>query len=245
VKAIIVEDEPIAARRLKRLISELSHYNITITDTFDTIAETATHLLSNPHPDILFLDIHVADGNSFELMNVVYPIKSDIIFTTAYNEYGAQAFRKNALDYLLKPIKIEELDEAISKKERLSRSEIDQLNNDLQEYKNRFLIRFGSKIHIVKTEEIAYIYSENKISYFVLHNGKKTPSDYTLQELERMLDPKYFFRVNRQLILFIDSIQEILTYSKSRVKLKLQPHYDGDIVVSTETTPKFKSWLDR
>ena len=159
--------------------------------------------------------------------------------------YGPQAFRKNALDYLLKPIKIEELDEAISKKERLSQPEIVKLNHDYQEYKNRFLIRFGAKIHIVKTEEIAYIYSENKISFFILHSGKKIPSDYTLQELDRMLDPRYFFRVNRQLIVFIDSIQEILAYSKSRVKLKLNPHHNDDIVVSTETTPKFKKWLDR
>ncbi len=245
MKAIIVEDEPIAARRLKRLIAELPHHNIIITHTYDNIADTAAHLLANPHPDLLFLDIHVADGNSFELLNVVFPIKSDIIFTTAYNEYGPLAFRKNALDYLLKPIKIEELDDAINKKERLTRSELETLNEEFHEYKNRFLIRFGSKIHVVKTDEIAYIYSENKISYFVLHSGKKIPSDYSLQELERMLNPKYFFRVNRQLIVFIDAIHEILTYSKSRVKLKLLPNYEGNIVVSTETTPKFKFWLDR
>ncbi len=245
MKAIIVEDEQIAARRLIRLLDEIHPQKIEILEVFDNVADTAAYLLNHDHPDLLFLDIHVADGNSFELFNVVEDISSDIIFTTAYSEYGPQAFRKEALDYLLKPVKKEELQEAIQRKTKLSKEKIHAIKTNYSEYKNRFLIRFGAKLHIVKTEELAYIYSENKISYFVLHDGKKVPSDYKLQELEDMLDPRNFFRANRQVIVFIDAIKDIITYSKSRVKLRLQPVYTGDIVVSTENTPKFKDWLDR
>ena len=245
MNAIIVEDEAIAARRLLRLISEINGAYISVLQTFESIQDTAAYLLENEHPDIIFLDIQVADGNSFELFNVVDNIRSDIIFTTAYSEYGAQAFRKNALDYLLKPIKKDELAEALNKKNKVPREKLESIKEDFSEFKSRFLIRFGAKIHIVKTEDIAYIYSENKISYFILHNGKKIPSDYKLQELETMLNPNLFFRANRQIIVYLDAIAEIITYSKSRVKLRLIPAHNKDIVVSTETTPKFKKWLDR
>lgn len=245
MKAIIVEDEAIAARRLQRLIKEVSDDTIEILNTFESVADTATYLLENEPPDLIFLDIQVADGNSFELFNIIPQIQSEIVFTTAYTEFAPQAFRKNALDYLLKPIKKSELQEAIKKKRRLSKTQIDGLRNNYTTYKNRFLIRFGAKIHVVKTEEIAYIYSANKISYFVLKDGKKTASDFRLQSLETMLDPVLFFRANRQIIIHIDSILEILTYSKSRVKIRLNPPYKEDIVVSSETTPKFKKWLDR
>jgi len=245
VKAIIVEDEAIASRRLKRLISEIGSPEIEILDVFDNVSETAAFLLENEHPDLIFLDIHVADGNSFELFNIVDEIRSGIIFTTAYNDYAPLAFRKQALDYLLKPVKREELLEAIHRNNSLTKRDVEEIKSSYSEFKNRFLIRFGAKLHIIKTEDIAYIYSENKISYFVLNEGRKIPSDYKLQELELMLDPDQFFRANRQLIVYIDAISEILTYSKSRVKLRLQPPYKSDMVVSTETTPKLKAWLDR
>lgn len=244
MKAIILEDESVAVRRLERLLTQQDKHPIDVIATFDNVADTAEYLICNEPPDILFLDIHVADGNSFELFNIV-DIRSDVIFTTAYNEYATQAFRKNALDYLLKPIKLTELEEAIGRKNKLTKKKKEEIKALYSDYKNRFLIRFGAKLHIVKTEDLAYIYSENKISYFVLHTGKRIPSDYKLQELEQMLDPKLFFRLNRQVVVYIDAIDEIISYSKSRLKVRLTPPYHNEIVVSTDTTPRFKNWLDR
>jgi two-component system LytT family response regulator len=247
VKAIIVEDEAIASRRLKRLCDEIEDHDIEILAVFESVQETAAYLLENEHPEILFLDIHLSDGNSFELFNIIEHIHSSIIFTTAYSEYGPQAFRKKALDYLLKPIKKEELIDALNRKKALTKEDVESIKTHYNDFKNRFLIRFGAKLHIVRTDEIAYIYSKDKISYFILKSGKKIPSDFRLQDLETMLDPDIFFRANRQLIVYIDAIGEIITYTKSRVKLRLSPPYKEkeDLVVSTENTPRLKLWLDR
>jgi two-component system, LytTR family, response regulator LytT len=241
MKSIIVEDESVAAQRLQRMLNETgqSIENLAI---FESVEEIARYLLTNEHPDILFLDIEVADGNIFELFKIL-EVKSKVIFTTAYSEFGAAAFRKNAVDYLLKPIKLEELKEAISKvKGQLTTTPNTPFKVPL-EYKDRFLIKFGSKFTIVKTLDIAYIYSENKIVYFYLNSGIKVASDYKLQDLEEMVDPKLFFRVNRQFIIHIDAITSMNTYTKARVNLKLRPEFKEDIIVSTEKTPEFKEWL--
>ncbi len=241
MKSIIVEDENIAAQRLLRMLSEAdeSIENIAI---FESVEEIAQYLLSNEHPDILFLDIQVADGNSFELFKIL-EVQSKVIFTTAYAEYAATAFRQSAVDYLLKPIKLLELKEAIAKvkdkKSVLSNSFIDTP----VEYKDRFLIKFGVKFSIVKTIDIAYIYSENKIAYFYLKSGAKVASDYKLQDLEDLMDPRLFFRVNRQFIVHLDAILSMNTYSKARVSLKLMPEFKEEIIVSTEKTPELKEWL--
>lgn len=245
MKAIIVEDEAIAARRLKRMLDDIDIPEINVLRSMASIEETAEYLLSNPHPDLIFLDIHLEDGNSFELFDIIDDLKSSVIFTTAYNEYASYAFRKDALDYLLKPIKSTELLEAINKKKKPTKTAINKIKSFHTEYKSRFLIRLGSKIQLVKTDDIAYLYSENKLTYFVLKDGKRYPSDFRLQEIYEQLDPETFFRVNRQVITAIDSIKEIINYSKSRVKLKVNPPFKEDIVVSTETSPKFKKWLDR
>jgi len=242
MKAIILEDEIVAAKRLHRLIVELDE-GIEILQSFESVLDTAEYLLHHPAPDLLFLDIQVMDGLSFELFNVV-EISSPVIFITAYDEYAVEAFRKNAIDYLLKPIKKEDLSESISRVKSLNKNQVQALENTLSKYKNRFLIKFGVKLHSVAANEIAFIYSENKISYFVTNEGKKIASDFKLQDLITQMNPKYFFRVNRQFIIHISSIKEMISYSKSRIKLRLSPAFDGDIVVSTETTPKFKNWLN-
>ncbi len=243
MKSIIVEDEIVAAQRLLRMLTETNEpiENIAI---FESVEEIATYLLANEHPDILFLDIEVADGNSFELFKIM-EVKSKVIFTTAYSEFGAAAFRKNAADYLLKPIKLEELKEAIVKVKNQLPVAQDAFVELPQQYKDRFLIKFGSKITVIKTEDIAYIYSENKIAYFYLRSGLKVASDYKLQDLEAMLDPKMFFRVNRQFIVHIDAILAMNTFTKARVNLKLVPAFREDIIVSTEKTPELKEWLER
>jgi two-component system LytT family response regulator len=239
MRAIILEDERIAAERLKRLINEIDQ-EIDVVKIYDSLGELNKYLNENKGIDVLFLDIHVADGNSFELFKNNAP-ESKIVFVTAYDEFAVEAFRKNATDYLLKPIKKDELEEAIYKvRNSLSKQEkADGGKTD------RFLIRFGSKIYIVKKEDIAYIHSENKISYFIQKDGKKVPSDLRMQDILNELDENQFFRLNRQCISHLDSITDILTYTKARLKIKLNPPLNEDIVISTETTPEFKRWLSR
>lgn len=242
MKAIILEDEIIASNRLKRMINEIDE-EIEVLAAFTSIQDTASFLLElEEQPDILFLDIHVVDGNSFELFNIL-DINSKVIFTTAYDEYAVEAFRKNAIDYLLKPIKKDQLKEAI--KRAKPGTEIKEAIPAEEGYKSRILIKFGSKIKSVKTEDIAYIFSQNKISYFYTHSGDRVPSDYKLQDLEEMLDPDLFFRLNRQFIAYIDSISKISTHNASRLKIELTPPIDEKIVVSTEKTRIFKKWIER
>jgi len=191
-------------------------------------------------PDILFVDINVSDGNSFTLFNKVN-VESKIIFTTAFDEYAVDAFRENALDYLLKPIKKEHLMEAITK----AKNAVEALKEKENRYKERFLINFGRKLHNIKTEEISYIYSKDKIGYFYTKAGARIASDYRLQDLEKQLDPSEFFRANRQFIVHIESIAVIQKHDASRVKLLLQPCHGLDLVISTERTREFKKWLKR
>jgi len=241
MKYIVLEDEMIAAQRLVRMIKEINP-ELENVGIFESVEELAGHLLSQGQPDILFLDIQVADGNSFELFNIV-DVRSKVIFTTAYSEYAVNAFRHNAIDYLMKPINADELANALTKLSWFDPVKNKELTEQFTEYKNRFLIKFGSKLTVVNTQEIAYIYSENKIGYFVQKNGLRVASDYKLQDLEIQLDPKAFFRVNRQFIVHIDSISQMNTYSKARINLRLIPEFKEDIIISTEKTPEFKEWL--
>lgn len=240
MRAIILEDEQLAASRLRRMLKEVAP-DVKIVSSFETIQETANYLNNNSDVDLLFLDIHVADGNSFELFEMV-DVKGKIIFTTAYDKYAIEAFRKNATDYLLKPLKKEQLADAINKATPYT------FNSNVKAsgaYKNRIMIKFMSKIHSLKTSELAYIFSKNKISYFFTNNEEKYASDYKLQDIEDLLDPSLFFRVNRQFIVHIDSIDKITKYQASRVKITLKPAIDEKIVISTDKTPLFKQWLEK
>jgi DNA-binding LytR/AlgR family response regulator len=239
MKAIILEDEQLAANRLRRMLKEIAP-DVKVISTFETIIETANFLLKNPTVDLLFLDIHVADGNSFELFEMV-DVKGKVIFTTAYDKYAIKAFRKNAVDYLLKPLKKEQLAEALSKAMPF------RIDNTVQEsspYKRRIMIKFMSKIHSLKTDDVAYVFSKNKISYFYTKDNERFASDYKLQDVENMLDPISFFRVNRQFIVHIDSIDQIVKHQASRVKITLKPSLEEMIVISTDKTPLFKRWLE-
>ena len=242
MRAVILEDELMASKRLSRLIREVNK-EVVIEKVFISIRELATYLLEQEvHPDILFLDIHVLDGISLELFNII-DVKSRVIFTTAYDEYAIKAFRHNATDYLLKPIKVDELREAISRAKRHDHDSLPKLESD--QYKERLLIRFSSKLFSIKTAEIAYIYSQNKISYIYTFDGKRTPSDYKLQDLEEMLNPEIFFRANRQFLLNFEAISSIRIHNASRLKLRLTPEIDKQIIISTDKTKVFKKWMDR
>lgn len=240
MKALILEDEQLAANRLKRMLKEVA-VDIKVVATFESIKDTQEYLMEHTDIDILFLDIHVADGNSFELFNLS-DIQSHVIFATAYDKYAIEAFRKNAIDYLLKPLKKIELAEAIEK--------VSMLNKDdhflpQEKFKQRIVINFMSKLTSIKVKDIAYVYSKDKISYFYLNQGDKYASDYKLQDIEKMLNPKYFFRANRQFIIHIDALDQIKKHQASRLKITLNPRIDKEIIISTEKTPLFKTWLGK
>lgn len=245
MEVIIVEDEHIASSRLKRKLVEINS-EIEVLTILESIEDSVEYLTKNKHPDVLFLDIHLADGNSFELFNLIN-VESQVIFTTAYDQYAIEAFRANAIDYLLKPIKTAELEQALSKIRMPENQPIDLkklLSAYKQESKPRFLTRLGSKVYIIEHTDIAYCYTKDKMSFIVKKDGTRLPTNKTLDQLEDKLEASQFFRANRQVILSIQAIAEMIIYSKSRLKIILEPKTDFDIIISTEKTPLFKKWIE-
>lgn len=247
MKTLIIEDEAAAVRRLTKLIHSIDA-TIEVVGHLDSIESTLCWIENNPMPDLIFMDIHLADGSSFEIFNHT-KISTPIIFTTAYDQYAIQAFKVNAINYMLKPIKKAELIQALNKYHNLHESDnrIDYqklagaVNQD--EYNKRFLIRFGQNIRVVEFREAAYFYTKEKITFIVTKNDKRYPIDHSLEKLEEMADPRRFFRINRQFIINIEAIKEMYAYSKSRVKIDLQPPCDLETIVSTDRSPLFKKWL--
>ena len=244
---LIIEDEETAARRLKKLIGEIAP-EMNVVGILDSIEGTLNWLEQNELPTLVFLDIHLADGSSFEIFNYKQ-IETPIIFTTAYDEYALKAFKLNAVDYLLKPIKRAELKQAIEKFGKLQGQQpvIDyqKLAESLQQKQaqRRFLIRVGQIFRVVEIKDVAYFYTESKITFLVTHEGKRYPVDFSLEKLEEELDRRSFFRINRQFIIGLQAIKEMYAYSKSRVKIELNPACELDSIVSTERSPYFKKWL--
>lgn len=247
MKTIIIEDEAAATRRLAKLISEIDA-NIEVITKLESIEQTINWLNTNEQPDLLFLDIHLADGSSFEIFNHV-KITKPIIFTTAYDEYAIKAFKVNAIDYLMKPLKKVELEAAINKfkNQQTPSSKIDynQLANALSKKseEKRFLIKFGQQIKVVDIKDCAYFYTKDKVTFLVMHSGKRYPIDYPLDKLDEISNEKSFFRINRQTIINLNAIKEMHAYSKSRVKITLSPPSEIETIVSTERSPLFKKWL--
>lgn len=246
MKVLIIEDEEAAARRLKKLILEIDS-EIEVVGQLDSIEGTLQWLDQNELPALIFLDVHLADGSSFEIFNYK-KIDQPIIFTTAYDDYALQAFKLNAIDYLLKPIKRQELEEAIRKYQKWQVQ--GQVNYNLlakmlqkNQRQRRFLIRVAQNYRIVEIEDVAYFYTENKITFLMTKAGKRYPIDFSLEKLEEELDKNTFFRINRQFIISIAAIKNMYAYSKSRVKIDLNPDCDLESVVSTERSPYFKKWL--
>ncbi|MEZ4959182.1 MAG: LytTR family DNA-binding domain-containing protein [Saprospiraceae bacterium] len=246
MKILIVEDEAAAVRRLSKMLEEIDPA-IEIVKDLDSVESAINWLNDNPIPDLLFFDIHLADGSSFDIFQQVN-ITQPIIFITAYDEYALEAFRVNAIDYLLKPIKKTELENAINKYRQWQQPaafDYSKLTETMGSHakSKRFLIRFGQTIRVVDLYDVAYFYTSDKITFLVNKNGKRYPIDYSLEQLETTIDTSKFFRINRQFIVNIDAIDEMYAYSKSRVKLSLNPPCDMDTVVSTDRSPVFKKWL--
>ncbi len=246
----IIEDEMPAANRIAKLLVQADE-NITIGATYATVADTVA-ALKIQQPDLLVMDIQLADGNSFLIFSQV-DVHCPIIFTTAFNEYAIDAFKQNSIDYLLKPVKEAELNAAIAKYKKLHtkpagmpdwNNVIQYMTQAAKNYKQRFAVRYGEHIKTIETTGVAYFFTENKASFLITKDNKKYIIDYNLDQLENSLDPKRFFRINRQFIISIESIAEMLTYSKARVLIHLNPATKLETIVSSERAASFKQWLD-
>ncbi len=248
MKILIIEDEQAAVRRLQKLLSDIDP-KFEVISSLSSIDNSVEWLQSHPAPDLILMDIHLADGSSFDIFEKV-DISAPVIFVTAYDEYALKAFKVNAIDYLMKPIKQNELENAILKvsKKHSKADEGADLIMRLQEAgfihrSKRLLVRMGQNIKLIDLDNVAYFYSKDKISFAILPGNKRYPLDQSLDQIEQMVDPAHYFRINRQFIVKMESIEEMITYSKSRVKLKLVPLSEEDAIVSKERSPEFKKWL--
>jgi two-component system response regulator LytT len=248
MKVLIIEDEKLASDRLAKMILELEP-TAEIVGTFVSVKSSVEWLKTHAAPNAIMMDINLADGQSFEIFSLV-DVKTPIIFTTAYDQHALDAFKVNSIDYLLKPIKMEELKRAFDKLHFFNEENSRQMENLLKklalhsrDYQKRIVIRYGDTIKMVEVSDVAYFYTSEKINYLCTHADLRYPLDHNLDELEHMLDPAVFFRINRQFIVNIHAIDKMLAWSKSRVKVVLRPPSKEDTIVSTERSPHFKGWL--
>jgi DNA-binding LytR/AlgR family response regulator len=251
MKVIIIEDEKPAARRLSRLLKEIG---VEVSTMLHSVTEAVEWFQANPHPDLILLDIQLSDGLCFEIFDLI-DVHSAIIFTTAYDEYALQAFKLNSIDYLLKPIDVEELNKAVAKFEKLKpgsqKIALDfedikkLLVNPLErEFKKRFTARVGQHIKILNADEIECFYSENKGTYAATEDGRNYLLETTLEQLEAELQPAIFFRVSRKFYVNINHVKDIVAYTNSRLKIKLKRFNEQEIIVSRERVRDFKLWLE-
>ncbi|HTN46245.1 MAG TPA: LytTR family DNA-binding domain-containing protein [Flavipsychrobacter sp.] len=242
---VIIEDEKPAFNRLEKLLKELLPEATTVAH-LDSIQQAETWFADNKKPDLVFLDIHLADGNAFDLLKRV-SIHAPIIFTTAYDQYAMEAFKTSSVDYLLKPLKKEALQSALEKldlfKNFFKTASGETATKEPQEYKKRFLIRFGEHIKTISVTDIAYFYSENKATFARTFDGRSFPVDQNLDALDSALNPQEYFRINRQYIISLNAIEDMRSYTKARVVVKLNPAVKDTPVVSSERAADFKLWL--
>lgn len=251
MKVIIIEDEKPSARRLKRMLESI---DITTETMLHSVEESIQWFNTNPHPDLIFLDIQLSDGLSFEIFDQV-EVKSAIIFTTAYDEYALQAFKLNSIDYLLKPIDEEDLETAVAKyKTRLPQKTNIALDfEDIKKllvnpidrvYKKRFSVKVGQHLKLVNIDDVECFYSENKGTYLYTTEGRNYLLDTTLETLENELEPETFFRINRKFYININAIKDIISYTNSRLQIKLNNFNEDEVIVARERVKDFKNWLE-
>jgi DNA-binding LytR/AlgR family response regulator len=249
MKILILEDEPRAASHLERLLAKVAP-NMQVISRIESVRDGIKYLRNNPPPDLIFSDIQLADGLSFEIYNQV-TVLCPIIFTTAYDHYALEAFQTNGIDYLLKPIEEERLKQAIEKAEHFSPAllleKILSIGNPVSEkaFKSRFMVKVGDKIKSIPVEEIMVFFSQEKASFIRTSDGHTYCIDYALDQLEPMLDPEIYFRINRRYLVKIDACTNILAWTNSRLRLKIDGIDDSDIIVARERVQDFKNWLDR
>lgn len=255
MRTLVIEDEQFAADKLIKLLHQCDP-SIEILDQLDTVEDSVLWLANHDHPELIFMDIHLADGSSFDIFEQI-KVQCPVIFTTAYDQYAIQAFHTKGIDYLLKPVKKDELQSALVKfKELFGQRNISSLSQEMnalasliqsqqKAYKARFLIRMGNTIKTISITDIAYFTFEDRLTLLVTKDNHRYPVKHILDELEGLLDPHQFTRANRQFIINIDAIHKIHPWFKGRLKLDLLPQQKSDLVISADKTKGFKAWLDR
>jgi DNA-binding LytR/AlgR family response regulator len=251
-RVVIVEDEMLAAKRLQKLL-EASNSDFEIVAILDSVKNSAKWLANNEAPELLFMDIQLGDGLSFEIFDIV-EVHSPVIFITAFNEYAIEAFKLNSIAYLLKPISEESLLGALDKYVEMTklfnqsrqRQQVVELRASLKDgFKKRFMIKVGDHIKTVLTQEVAYFYSRDKATYLKTYEGRSYLLDYSLEQLAEMLDPLEYFRINRKYLVGLNAILDIVAFSNSRLAISIPNQDERDIIVSRERVSHFKEWLDR
>jgi two-component system, LytTR family, response regulator len=250
MRVIIIEDEKPAAEKLKKAISKANE-QIEVEAVLDNVKSGVSWLSNNTMPDLIFMDIELSDGLSFKIFEQA-KITCPVIFTTAYDEYWQEAFEHNSIDYLLKPIKQEKLETALSKYERLKtyfEQNLQQLLQSQQSqtngYKKRFLVKRGADYISVKTEDIAYFYAAHKLVCMVDSKNQKFILDQSLAEIEKQIDPALFYRVNRKYLVSINAVKKMKTHPRSKLQLELEPTINEEIIISQENVSAFKDWMAR
>ena len=261
MNALIVEDEDLSVRRLKKMIGEVAP-SLDIAGITDSIEQTVEWIqenraAGNADPDLIFLDIELSDGQSFEIFNRI-EVSSAIIFTTSYDEYALQAFKHNSIDYLLKPVHRDDLQRALQKYDKMksqpvadhSLAGIRKLLEDFKkasavEYRQRFLVKQGQKMLSIEIGEIAYFFTDDRYSFFMTDSNQKMLVDYTLDELAESLDPARFFRINRGMMVTHRSVDKIDPYFGNRLALTLRPAHNKEALVSREKVGDFKVWMGK
>lgn len=250
---LIIEDESQAAQLLENMVKEVVS-NCTVLAKLDSVKSAARWFSNNAMPDLIFMDIQLADGLSFEIFDQCV-ITAPVIFTTAYNAYALKAFKVNSIDYILKPIDKHELKYALEKYKKLAAHPVvqDKMLESIRhtmelltrKYKERFMIKVGEHLKTIEVDTILYFYSHDKTTFCYTTENRNFILDYTLEQLEEIIDPLRFFRVNRKYTVSAQSFQDIITHTNSRLKLVLKGSQDSDIIVAREKVQEFKAWLDR
>lgn len=251
MNVLIIEDERPSARYLKRMLEKQS---VNVSHMLHSVEEAVDWFQNNEHPDLIFLDIQLSDGLSFEIFDVV-EVKSAIIFTTAFDEYALQAFKLNSIDYLLKPIDEEELQTAVKKYQRFQpvshkvQFDFEDIKKLLinpvgRDYKKRFTTKIGQHIKMISVDDIECFFSENKGTYAHTVDGRNYLLETTLDQLEEELSPETFFRISRKFYVNINAIKDIISYTNSRLQLKLKSYKNLEVIVARERVKDFKLWLE-
>ncbi|WP_420147998.1 LytR/AlgR family response regulator transcription factor [Spirosoma sp.] len=252
MNVVIIEDEARTARQLERLLNKYDP-SVQVLTQLPSVKEAVAWFSTYPHPDLVFMDIHLEDGLAFRIFEQLN-LKIPVIFTTAFDEYMLKAFKVNSIDYLLKPVDYDELVAALEKFKTIrSHPVLPDLNALLQliqkphagTFKERFMISIGTRLHSVEVADIAYVYSEEKATFLITKGGQLFPLEYSLDQLSSLLNPDHFFRVNRQFIIARAAIQSIHTYSAGKLKIELLPLPRQEVFVSLSRLSEFKDWLGR
>ncbi|CCH52188.1 putative response regulatory protein VV2_1193 [Fibrisoma limi BUZ 3] len=269
---LIIEDEELTARKLQRLLTDVEP-TPTVVGMTVSVEESVAWLQTHPQPDLIFMDIELADGQSFDIFNQI-AVKSPVIFTTAYDEYAIKAFKVNSIDYLLKPVKEDDLRQALVKLQTLRQvlaghergMETGGLENSLSSlldylrnaapatalkntvqspatFRDRFMIKQGQRLFSIGLDEVAYFFTRNKMSFLKTRDNQEWLLDYTIDELSHMVDPRRFFRLNRQVIVELRAVDKVHLYFNGKLKINLQPVFDEEVIVSREKAGDFKLWL--